>query len=162
MFIIIYLILVMQEATALLLFSFQVILGKDMRRSPGSFKGLGDTFASFKGPSFFSISEQEFSYPPPDTHKPVYVPQKPAPAQKQAPSYGPSHKCEVKEEKSVAMICLPELGSPQCGPVKLQAVQITQTEKCLPITRTVCTEGVGQSQISQSWLYLRHIEHYNE
>lgn len=72
-----------------------------------------------------------------------------APAYGQAPapkksSYGPSHKCEVKEEKTVAMICLPELGAPQCGPVTLKGVDIRETEKCLPITRTVCTEGVGQ------------------
>ena len=139
----------MQDTVALLIISVQVIVGKDVRRSSSSgFSGLGDTFANFKGPSFFSLSDQEFSYPTPplpDTHKaPVYVPQKPAPA----PSYGgapePSHKCELKDEKTVAMICLPELGQPQCESVSLQGVKIAETEKCLPITRTVCTEATGQ------------------
>ena len=149
----------MQDTLAILLISLQVIVGKDVRRSSSSsgFSGLGDTFANFKGPSFFSISDQEFSYPSPapaDSHKgPVYVPQKPGPAPPvhKQPSYGgasgpsgPSHKCELKEEKTVAMICLPELGQPQCEPVSLQGVKIAETEKCLPITRTVCTEATGQ------------------
>ena len=79
------------------------MLGKDVGRSSSSgFSGLGDTFANFKGPSFFSLSEQKFSYPPPaspESHKaPVYVPQPgPAPAHKH-PVYGPSHKCELKAE----------------------------------------------------------------
>ena len=144
-----------QDKLALLLISLRVILGKDLGRSSSSFSGLGDTFANFKGPSFFSISDQEFSYPtppPPDAHKaPVYVPQKPTPAPPvhKQPSYsgasGPSHKCELKEEKTVAMICLPELGQPQCESVSLQGVKIAETEKCLPITRTICTEATGQS-----------------
>ena len=150
--------LIMQAGLALLLISLQVIWCKDVRRSSSSgFSGLGDTFANFKGPSFFSISEQEFTYPAPaaPSNPPVYplVHQKsvPVPPVHNQPP-GPSHKCEVKEEKTVAMICLPELGQPQCEPVSLQGVKIAETEKCLPVTRTVCTEDTGQS-VSQSVLY---------
>ena len=138
-----------QDKLALLLISLRVILGKDLGRSSSSFSGLGDTFANFKGPSFFSISDQGFSYPPPpppESHKPpVYVAQKSPPAPPVYP--GPSHKCHLKEEKTVAMICLPQLGQPQCEPVSLQGVKIAEREKCLPVSRTVCTEGTGLSYL---------------
>ena len=119
---------IMQDTLAIVLISLQVIVGKDVRRSSSSsgFSGLGDTFANFKGPSFFSISDTGFSYPPPpppESHTPpVYVAQKSGPAPPVYP--GPSHKCHLKEEKTVAMICLPELGQPQCEPVSLQGVKI--------------------------------------
>ena len=43
------------------------------------------------------------------------------------------------------MICLPELAQPQCESVSLRGVKMSQKEKCLPITRTVCTEATGES-----------------
>merc|ERR1719206_1737981 len=130
-----------------------VILAEKVKRTP--FDGLGSTFSSFKGPSFFTTSgiasSPSSSYPAPaPPNYPAPAPPKysaPAPKYPQPtypkPSYGhqESHNCSIQEEKASATVCVPSLGAPECSPVSLKGVEVGEKEKCLSITRTVCTEG---------------------
>jgi len=130
-----------------------VILAEKVKRTP--FDGLGSTFSSFKGPSFFTTSgiasSPSPSYPAPaPPNYPAPAPPKysaPAPKYPQPtypkPSYGhqESHNCSIQEEKASATVCVPSLGAPECSPVSLKGVEVVEKEKCLSITRTVCTEG---------------------
>ena len=50
----------------------------------------------------------------------------------------------LQEEKASATVCVPSLGAPECSPVSLKGVEVVEKEKCLSITRTVCTEGEGE------------------
>ena len=47
-------------------------------------------------------------------------------------------------DKKTAQICLPKLGRPQCSQVAVKGVGTTTAEKCLQITRTVCTQSEGE------------------
>ena len=48
-------------------------------------------------------------------------------------------------DKQRAQICLPKLGKPQCSQVTVKGVGTSTAEKCLQITRTVCTQTEGQT-----------------
>ena len=50
----------------------------------------------------------------------------------------------LQEEKASARVCVPTLGAPECSPVTLKGVEVVEREKCLSITRTVCTQGEGE------------------
>jgi len=129
------------------------ILADNVKRNP--FGGIGGTFSSFKGPSFFSTSgvSSSSSYPaPPPASYPAPAPatySKPAPSYPKPsypkPSYGhkaqETHNCSIQEEKATVSVCVPTLGAPECSPVTLKGVEVVEKEKCLSITRTVCTEG---------------------
>ena len=54
----------------------------------------------------------------------------------------------MQYDKKTAQICLPKLGKPQCSQVAVKGVGTTTAEKCLQITRTVCTQAEGESHIS--------------
>merc|ERR1719483_1694365 len=129
-----------------------VSVAERVKRTP--FDGLGGTFSTFKGPSFFTNSgTSSSSYPAPLSYPAPAPPSYPAPAP--APSYAQSsypkpsysqksqasHNCSIQEEKASVSVCVPSLGSPECSPVTLKGVEVVQKEKCLSITRTVCTEG---------------------
>ena len=45
-----------------------------------------------------------------------------------------------------AEVCTPGLNV-ECGPVTLKGTKIGSRQKCLDITRTVCSEGVGKIDI---------------
>ena len=49
-----------------------------------------------------------------------------------------------QEEAASASVCVPTLGAPECSAVTLKGVEVVEKEKCLSITRTVCTEGEGE------------------
>jgi len=109
-------------------------------------------------PSFFSSAKASFadhtsrtnSYPAPTTpthpaptssyQAPAPAPTYPAPAPKYQPKEQ-SHACSIKEETSYAELCLPSLGQPKCSPVTLKGVQVQEKDKCVSISRTVCTVG---------------------
>ena len=48
----------------------------------------------------------------------------------------------LKDETVVAEVCTPSL-VPRCEPVMLAGTKVTEKEKCLQITRTVCTQTTG-------------------
>merc|ERR1719347_1322022 len=116
------------------------ILAEKVKRTP--FDGLGSTFSSFKGPSFFTTSGIASSPSSSSSSYPAPAPKYPQPTYPK-PSYGhqESHNCSIQEEKASATVCVPSLGSPECSPVSLKGVEVVEKEKCLSITRTVCTEG---------------------
>merc|ERR1740137_436708 len=96
-----------------------------------------------------SSSSYSPSYPapaPPSYPAPAPAPSYPQPSYPK-PSYSQkaqaSHNCSIKEEKASVSVCVPSLGSPECTPVTLKGVEVVEKEKCLSITRTVCTEGQG-------------------
>ena len=47
-------------------------------------------------------------------------------------------------DRLTAEVCVPKLGSPQCSPVTVKGVGTTTREKCLQVTRTVCTQAEGK------------------
>jgi len=124
-----------------------VIFAEKVKRNP--FDGIGSTFSSFKGPSFFTTSGQSSSSSYPAPSPPSYPAPAPAPSYPKSsypkPSYGQqsqaSHNCTIQEERASASVCVPTLGAPECSPVTLKGVEVVEKEKCLSITRTVCTEG---------------------
>ena len=169
----------------LVVFCCHIALSKELkRRSPGS-DGLGSTFANFQGPSFFKIRDQEFSAynsPKPAPASPVYNTPAPAPQYKPKPK-GPTHDCSIQVsewfdqrrrtfwifeqlqyDKQTAQICLPKLGRPQCSPVTVKGVGATTAEKCLQITRTVCTQSEGEcdmwSNIINGFVFCRRLLPY--
>jgi hypothetical protein len=66
--------------------------------------------------------------PAPSYPAPAPAPSYPAPASSYpAPSYRkpePSHNCSVQQETLQAMVCVPSLSQPECGPVTLKGVQV--------------------------------------
>ena len=51
-----------------------------------------------------------------------------------------------QDEVVHAEVCTPGLDV-QCGPVTLKGTKIGSRQKCVDITRTVCSEGVGKNFI---------------
>merc|ERR1719228_2636050 len=119
-----------------------VILAEKVKRTP--FDGLGSTFSSFKGPSFFTTSGiSSYPAPAPPNYSAPAPPKYSAPAPKYPqptypkPSYGhqESHNCSIQEEKTTATVCVPSLGSPECSPVTLKGVEVvekTSATVCVP------------------------------
>jgi len=95
-----------------------------------------------------SYSAPAPSYPAPAPSYPAPAPYKPEPSYaKPQPSYAePSHNCSVQDEVVHAEVCTPGLDV-QCGPVTLKGTKIGSRQKCVDITRTVCSEGVEEGSI---------------
>jgi len=90
-------------------------------------------------PSYPAPAPSYAPAPQPSYHKaePVYKPE---------PSYGPSHNCSVQDEVVHAEVCTPGLNV-ECGPVTLKGTKIGSRQKCVDITRTVCSEGVEEGMV---------------
>jgi len=66
----------------------------------------------------------------------------PSPPHHTEPVYGhhPSHNCTVEDEILQAEICTPTYTS-SCGPYKVRGTQLGEQEKCVTVSRTVCTQA---------------------
>merc|ERR1719431_1022990 len=87
--------------------------------------------SSFHNPAFFSKASA--------APAPSYSAKPASPEPPQA-----SQNCTIVEKTNPATVCVPKLGEPVCSPVTLKGVEVGEGEKCLSITRTVCTEGVEE------------------
>ena len=101
-----------------------------------------------------------YPYSPSQPSYPAYHPP-PPPPHRAEPIYGhhPSHNCTVEvsqtslhrkakpynfyqDEILQAEICTPTYTS-SCGPFKVKGTKLGEKEKCVTVTRTVCTQGKG-------------------
>jgi len=118
---------------ASLIFFFTILLTV----SGDKIKRQNHPFGSGGFPSFFSSAKTPFesnSYSSPVASHPPPAPSYPAPSKQEA-----THNCNITHETSQAEVCVPSLGEPQCGPVTLKGIQVGEKEKCLSITKSVCT-----------------------
>lgn len=53
-----------------------------------------------------------------------------------------------KDEILQAEICTPSYTS-SCGPFKVRGTQLGEQEKCVTVSRTVCTQAKGQSNMTK-------------
>jgi len=88
-------------------------------------------------PSGYPYHPSQPSYP--DIIGPAYRPPPPLHAE---PIYGhhPSHNCTVEDEVLQAEICTPTY-APSCGPFKVKGTKLGEKEKCVNVSRTVCTQS---------------------
>jgi len=122
--------------------------------------GFPSFFAAAKAP-FGDSSSSSYNAPAPASAPSYSAPapsySAPAPSYP-APSYHqaqPTHNCTIQEETLEAQVCVPALANPKCSPVSLKGVKVGEEEKCVSITRTVCT--VGQEEVTEDVCTIEYI-----
>lgn len=97
--------------------------------------GFKSSFGS-GAPSFQASYHSTPSYSQPSTYH------EPAPAYNQQ-----THNCTVLDETVRAQVCLPSF-TQECEQVQVTGSDIVDKEKCLSITRTVCSESTEQASVN--------------
>ncbi|XP_023328541.1 protein piccolo [Eurytemora carolleeae] len=100
----------------------------------------------------YSQPAPQYAEPAPKYSQPAPKYSKPAPKYSKHAPYSnyeesPTHNCTVQDEKLTAEVCTPSFIS-SCEPVTLQGTRIGETDKCLTITRTVCTQTTEEAMVN--------------